>query len=312
VEKLTDGDIDEFSDQASRITRSRSFQEVSHREVFVSPTASAYADIRRMRLGPGVGIPHSIDFLQIFVVTEGHGRHLSARGAVTVDVGSLVVLRPGAWTTFTDCDLEFAALGISPSALAVDLAFLRNRPGVRDLLYSSAHTVNGVRRARVDIASAREYSRQVARLRRLLTERPDDLVLVLGQIVTVIGVAVAALDGSSEITPMHPAVEATLERLESEPEHPWRMTDLARAVSLDAKYLTRLFHAEVGVPPLTHLTSIRIERAAALLADRRFSIAQVGAAVGWPDATHFSRRFRALMGISPRTYRNEIRGVLDA
>jgi AraC family L-rhamnose operon transcriptional activator RhaR len=300
-----DSDIDELGERARRITRSRSFHKLSHREVFVSPTASAWGSIERVRSDRR---PHSIDFLQIFVVTEGHGRHLSARGAVTLEVGSLVVLRPGAWTTFADCDLEFATLGISPSALAVDLAFLRNRSGVRDLLYSSAHTVNGVRVTRIDPSAARDYSQQIARLQRLLTDRPDDLVLVIGQLITVIGVAVAALDGSSEVTPMHPAVEATLERLESEPERPWRMTELSRAVNLDAKYLTRLFHAEVGVPPLTQLASIRVERAAALLADRRLSIAQVGAAVGWPDGTHFSRRFRELIGISPRTYRNEIRG----
>lgn len=304
---LTDSVLTTYSERASRITRSRSYDDRSYSRVFVSPTALAYADIDTRQVEQGVGTPHSIDFLQIFVITRGGGQHLSARGAVELELGSLVVLRPGTWTTFTDCDLEFASLGISPRALAEDLVFLRERPAVRDLLYSSAHVVKGVRVSRIDPDAAAEYAKHVARLGRVLQDRPGDLVLVLGELIATIGVAVAALEGSPEVTPMHPAVEATLERLESEIERPWRVSDLARAVNLDEKYLIKRFRAEVGVPPLTYLARLRVERAAALLADRELSITRVGEAVGWPDGAHFSRRFHDLMGVSPRQYRHDIR-----
>jgi transcriptional regulator GlxA family with amidase domain len=40
-----------------------------------------------------------------------------------------------------------------------------------------------------------------------------------------------------------------------------------------------------------------------LLSTTDAAVSEVGAAVGWPDPSHFSRRFRSQMGVSPRTYR---------
>jgi len=36
-------------------------------------------------------------------------------------------------------------------------------------------------------------------------------------------------------------------------------------------------------------------------------VASIGAAVGWPDPAYFSRRFRAVFGMSPRDFRHRQR-----
>ncbi|MFI7061563.1 AraC family transcriptional regulator [Kribbella sp. NPDC050124] len=57
----------------------------------------------RLELGADVA-PHSHAFFEIAVVIAGRGIHLSAAGEVRLEPDSVVVLRPGEWHGYTDCD----------------------------------------------------------------------------------------------------------------------------------------------------------------------------------------------------------------
>jgi AraC family L-rhamnose operon transcriptional activator RhaR len=109
---------------------------------------------------------------------------------------------------------------------------------------------------------------------------------------------------------MHPAVAATVTRLEATPAQQWRMDDLAREVNLDPTYLGRLFTRHVGLTPMGFLARVRAERAATLLAHSTLPTAQVGAIVGWDNPTYFARRFRTLVGLTPTEYRHRNRIVV--
>jgi AraC family L-rhamnose operon transcriptional activator RhaR len=131
---------------------------------------------------------------------------------------------------------------------------------------------------------------------------------VLGRLVTVLGILA---DGRVERTEagqvVHPAVAATVARLESAPADAWRLDELAEAVNLDPAYLSRLFRRHTGLSPLGYLARLRAERAATLLAHSDLPAARVGAAVGWDDPTYFARRFRSLVGSTPTQYRARTR-----
>ena len=49
--------------------------------------------------------------------------------------------------------------------------------------------------------------------------------------------------------------------------------------------------------------NLRIRKALELLTDPDNSVTWVGLEVGFSDAAHFSRTFKKVVGISPRTYR---------
>lgn len=102
---------------------------------------------------------------------------------------------------------------------------------------------------------------------------------------------------------VHPAVAATIARFEGALAEPWRLEEVAAAVSLDPAYLSRLFRRHTGLSPLGFLARLRAERAATLLAQTDLPAARVGAAVGWDDPTYFARRFRSLVGSTPTEYR---------
>ncbi len=68
---------------------------------------------------------------------------------------------------------------------------------------------------------------------------------------------------------------------------------------LSRGYLCQAFKNLTGHAPAVYLNHIRLEHARLLLADPCMNIAEVGRAVGIPDANYFARLFRKYTGISP-------------
>ncbi len=80
-----------------------------------------------------------------------------------------------------------------------------------------------------------------------------------------------------------------------------RLDDLARHAELDKFHLCRAFRAQVGMPPHTYLTHLRIARAKHLLQSgvRASDVAQL---VGIYDQAQLTRHFRRLVGTTPARY----------
>jgi AraC-like DNA-binding protein len=76
------------------------------------------------------------------------------------------------------------------------------------------------------------------------------------------------------------------------------LSELATVVRLSPFYFARAFQKEVGLPPHAYLDTVRITRGRELLL-RGVSIADVSAAVGYRDQSHFTHRFKRLLGMTP-------------
>jgi len=79
------------------------------------------------------------------------------------------------------------------------------------------------------------------------------------------------------------------------------LSELAHLVGLSPFYLLRVFEQEVGIPPHAYLESIRIRQAQRLLA-RGIPIAQVTYDLGFSTQSHFTHRFKRLLGVMPGQY----------
>jgi AraC family transcriptional regulator len=84
------------------------------------------------------------------------------------------------------------------------------------------------------------------------------------------------------------------------------MPELARVSRLSREQLTRVFRAELGLPPVEAFRLARLERAALLLNRRPMPIGEVARMTGFDDAFLFARRFRAAFGCPPTAYRARI------
>ncbi len=78
--------------------------------------------------------------------------------------------------------------------------------------------------------------------------------------------------------------------------------DLAGHVGLSERHLTRCFHQEVGMTPITYLNRYRVKQARALLDAGDKGITEIAVEVGFSSSSYFSRVFREEAGVSPRAY----------
>lgn len=77
-----------------------------------------------------------------------------------------------------------------------------------------------------------------------------------------------------------------------------RVADLARAAGLSRVHVSRAFARQFGMPPHAYLNALRLRHARqALLAGQ--SLADAAAACGFADQSHFTRRFKGSLGVTP-------------
>jgi AraC family transcriptional regulator of arabinose operon len=98
-------------------------------------------------------------------------------------------------------------------------------------------------------------------------------------------------------------VQQVMAAVRSDLGFPWTLAALAARSGLSAPRFAARFRGALGQSPLRWLTAVRIEAAAHLLATTTLPVQVVAQRVGFADALHFSRRFRAVQGMSPRQWR---------
>jgi AraC family transcriptional regulator len=80
------------------------------------------------------------------------------------------------------------------------------------------------------------------------------------------------------------------------------LAKLARLVRLSTFHFCRAFKQSFGVPPHRYHTSRRVERAKAMLAERKHSVTEVGLTLGFSETSSFTAVFRKVTGQTPSGY----------
>lgn len=102
---------------------------------------------------------------------------------------------------------------------------------------------------------------------------------------------------------LHEAVRAALAAIAASPDAPLPMRELARRSGASPSHLAHLFTQQVGESPMRYHERRRLERARQLLLGTSRAIKAIADDCGFANQFHFSTRFRARFGISPRGYR---------
>lgn len=82
------------------------------------------------------------------------------------------------------------------------------------------------------------------------------------------------------------------------------LENTARAIHLNASYLSQLFKNKTGMNFSDYLIEVKMKMAADLLRDIHLKIYEVSEMIGYTNAKNFSRTFRNFFGVSPKEYRN--------
>ncbi|WP_322025632.1 AraC family transcriptional regulator [Burkholderia sp. BCC1977] len=95
-----------------------------------------------------------------------------------------------------------------------------------------------------------------------------------------------------------PRVDAMRERLAADLTCTVTLDDVAQAAGLSPFHAARLFTRTTGMPPHAWRNQLRLQRALAPLRAGA-SIADVAAASGFVDQSHFTRHFKRMFGVPP-------------
>ena len=99
-------------------------------------------------------------------------------------------------------------------------------------------------------------------------------------------------------------IKEALAYIENNYMHDISVESIAESSGLNRSYFGKIFKESVGKSPQEFLISYRMIKAAELLRRTRYSVNEIGSAVGYPNQLHFSRAFKSVYGVSPRNWRN--------
>lgn len=115
--------------------------------------------------------------------------------------------------------------------------------------------------------------------------------------------AEAAREAEATQARRHQAVAIVRRWVQQHLAQPLTLADLAGVASVSPEHLCRLFRAECGLPPMAYVWRARVQRGLTMLAATGLSIGEIAERCGFKSAFHFSRRIKAVTGLSPSRYR---------
>ena len=87
------------------------------------------------------------------------------------------------------------------------------------------------------------------------------------------------------------------------PGHSWSVAEMAREAGMSVPHFSTLFRHQTGLPPMTFLIGLRMQRAMDLLQRGQHNVSEAARAVGYEDAFYFSRLFHRHLGVPPSSCR---------
>ncbi|MFT3766293.1 MAG: AraC family transcriptional regulator [Minicystis sp.] len=270
------------------------------RLVYDGLMAAPFLRLNDDRFPPGwVMYPHAHSFIQLIYVVAGRGVHV-LDGEQAFGPGDIIIIAPGArhrWRAGQRSWLELIDVGLDPNEP-------RHRSLIEPLVEAGRAAPAGVLHETVPLRPLAEA------IRLALSERAAfaDIRIhgLLWQLLADVGRASRERRGHEQRSASPDEVIDALERFIAA-HHGRHLTlgDLAAAVHVSPKHLCRIVSRSRGVSPMRLLSAARMHRAGDLLGSSDAPIAEVAAAVGLPDARHFSRLFKAAFGQTPAAYRTD-------
>ena len=256
---------------------------------------------------------HKHEFAEIVFVTGGKGRHVVGRETWPLVAGDVFVIGGPQAHAYRDLDnLSLVNLLFQPEKLLLDKADLAALPG-----YHALFTLEPAWRQRHQFQSRLHLSpRNLDAVLVLVEQLEDELrnrTLGFGFFGTAIFMQIVGQLSRFYGQSRNPSTQyllrlaETITQLESQPQQPVKLNELANNSGMSLRSFVRAFRAATGLSPIAYLIQLRITRAAFMLRTSTEPVTEIAFRVGFNDSNYFTRQFVKLNGCSPLRYRNQHR-----
>ncbi|MDD4546145.1 MAG: AraC family transcriptional regulator [Oscillospiraceae bacterium] len=217
-------------------------------------------------------------FLMHFVIS-GTGKLIKNNREYTINENQCFLIRPGE-ATFYQADetkpWKYIWIGFNAE---VDLPKILNENDVFDALICK-HI----------FLSLRQISDDFKHLEPYLCSKIWELLILLYSL------------ESDSISNKNAIVEKAKNYIENEYMNDISINKISNTLYVDRTYLSKIFKQHLGISPKDYLSAFRLEKAATLLTEQKYTLYQVSQMTGYNDYCNFSKMFKKKYGVSPNMY----------
>lgn len=113
--------------------------------------------------------------------------------------------------------------------------------------------------------------------------------------------------GNAQISSSYQKIAPAIEYIQSNYKNSFTILELSNLCHISESQLRRIFRSEIGMSPIKYKNKILIQHACSFLENDTFNIGEISEILGFCDIYAFSHFFYNYKGISPSTYRKQIK-----
>lgn len=264
----------------------------------------------------GTGVPedvggteHSHDFTELVIFHGGRGVHRVEGQDYPVVAGNVfVVTGDQTHACVRRHDLQYAEVTFNARRVPLPAEHLRKLPGYHALFVleprrrEQGRFRGQLRLPPTRLAAAvglvhhmhRELRDRSAGYEAVLLARLIELIVFLSREYSRTGPA-------EGVSLLH--VAEVVSELERDFARPWRLEELCEIAHMSKSALMTAFREATGQTPIDYLIHVRLRRAMELLRNTDDQVTRIALEVGFTDSNYLARKFREVLGTSPRAYR---------
>lgn len=250
---------------------------------------------------------HDHDFYEIVYIVEGFCLHDVGGRSTLLMAGDVFAIRPGDQHRYMgNQDVKLYNCIFLADALGDAYEGLLKLPGM-DILFSKETQLPHWQHAHLDLVERRSIA---GLLREMRDERahaqPGWELRIKAQLVCLL-VDISRIfsrhyQAEGDKRPYLGYVTQALQYIDTHYTGDLSIRDVAESVGVSSDYFSRQFKQVTGIVPVEYLRRYRFARAMELLQAGQ-SVSEVALAVGFRNLCHFSREFKAQLGLTPSQYK---------
>lgn len=251
---------------------------------------------------------HFHEFMELVLIESGQGIHFTETESYPIAAGDVFVIRKHNAHGYSNTNnLRLINVLFYPDKLALPLNELDNLRGYHALFETKRRSCEfcGLKsHLQLNLKQLTHIAGLISSLEQDLKDKsPGFSFMAKALFMQIICVLSRYYEDRQMLIHPHLArISNAIAYIETNYDKPFRLADLASAAHMSLSNLYRDFKSATGFSPIEYLIRLRVMRGAELLRQGKLNVTETAFQTGFNDSNYFSRKFRAVMGISPRQF----------